>query len=213
MRWRFPPLWYCCLRRRRGHAPAMRRYRLPGRTQKVGKGEHEVHLYEDLLDQYQHRLEDIDECVPDGNNPENLPRPDDESSAAGDDQKTTRGTQPPAVKWKNRRQCTPQSRARARFKGKPAGIVITCVGTNRQRIRRMPDRRLSSVLGSVQLREKRETHLGVASEFSTLTAGRRSGAKSLLVLYRWGLGSLMVKISVGVEVLALFVVRHHRHPA
>jgi|HubBroStandDraft_6_1064221.scaffolds.fasta_scaffold473095_1 hypothetical protein len=95
----------------------LRRYRLPGRTQKVGKGEQEVHLYEDLLDQYQHRLEDIDECVPDGNNPENLPRPDDESSAAGDDQEATRGTQPPAVKWKNRRQCTPQSRARARFKG------------------------------------------------------------------------------------------------
>jgi hypothetical protein len=37
---------------------------------KSAKGEHEVHLYEDLLHQYQHRLEDIDECGPDGSNPE-----------------------------------------------------------------------------------------------------------------------------------------------
>jgi|HubBroStandDraft_5_1064220.scaffolds.fasta_scaffold43750_1 Na+/H+ antiporter len=33
---------------------------------KSAKGENEVHLYEDLLHQYQHRLEDIEECGPDG---------------------------------------------------------------------------------------------------------------------------------------------------
>jgi monovalent cation/hydrogen antiporter len=37
---------------------------------KSAKGEHEVHLYDDLLHQYQHRLEDINECAPDGSNPE-----------------------------------------------------------------------------------------------------------------------------------------------
>jgi monovalent cation/hydrogen antiporter len=40
-----------------------------GERRKSAKGEHEVHLYEDLLHQYQHRLEDIDECGPDGTNP------------------------------------------------------------------------------------------------------------------------------------------------
>ena len=29
-----------------------------------------MHLYEDLLHQYQHRIEDIDECRPGGSNPE-----------------------------------------------------------------------------------------------------------------------------------------------
>jgi CPA1 family monovalent cation:H+ antiporter len=29
-----------------------------------------VHVYEDLLHQYQHRLEDIEECGPDGSDPE-----------------------------------------------------------------------------------------------------------------------------------------------
>ena len=41
-----------------------------GERRKSAKGEHEVHLYEDVLHQYQHRLEDIDECGPDGTNPE-----------------------------------------------------------------------------------------------------------------------------------------------
>ena len=41
-----------------------------GERRKSAKGEHEVHLYEDLLHQYQHRLEDIDECGPDGSNRE-----------------------------------------------------------------------------------------------------------------------------------------------
>jgi Na+/H+ antiporter len=33
---------------------------------KSAKGEHEVHLYDDLLHQYQHRLEDIEDCGPGG---------------------------------------------------------------------------------------------------------------------------------------------------
>jgi len=37
-----------------------------GERKKSAKGEHEVHLYEDLLHQYQHRLEDIEECGPGG---------------------------------------------------------------------------------------------------------------------------------------------------
>jgi hypothetical protein len=41
-----------------------------GERRKSAKGEHEVHLYEDLLHQYQHRIDDIDECGPDGSNPE-----------------------------------------------------------------------------------------------------------------------------------------------
>jgi Na+/H+ antiporter len=41
-----------------------------GERGKSAKGEHEAHIYEDLLHQYQHRLEDIDECGPDGRNPE-----------------------------------------------------------------------------------------------------------------------------------------------
>jgi monovalent cation/hydrogen antiporter len=41
-----------------------------GERGKSAKGEHEVHIYEDLLHQYQHRLEDIDQCGPDGSNPE-----------------------------------------------------------------------------------------------------------------------------------------------
>jgi monovalent cation/hydrogen antiporter len=34
---------------------------------KSANGEHEVHLYDDLLHQYKHKLEEIDECGPDGN--------------------------------------------------------------------------------------------------------------------------------------------------
>ena len=41
-----------------------------GERSKSATGEHEVHIYEDLLHQYQHRLEDIDECGPGGSNPE-----------------------------------------------------------------------------------------------------------------------------------------------
>jgi hypothetical protein len=41
-----------------------------GERRKSAKGGHEVHLYEDLLHRYQHRLEDIDECGTDGSNPE-----------------------------------------------------------------------------------------------------------------------------------------------
>jgi CPA1 family monovalent cation:H+ antiporter len=41
-----------------------------GERRKLAKGEHEVHVYEDLLHQYQHRLEDIEECGPDGSDPE-----------------------------------------------------------------------------------------------------------------------------------------------
>jgi hypothetical protein len=41
-----------------------------GERSKSAKGEHEVHFYEDLLHQYQHRLENIDECGPDGTNPD-----------------------------------------------------------------------------------------------------------------------------------------------
>jgi hypothetical protein len=41
-----------------------------GERRKSAKGEHEVHVYEDLLHQYQHRLEDIDGCGPDGSSPE-----------------------------------------------------------------------------------------------------------------------------------------------
>ena len=37
---------------------------------KSAKGEHEMHLYEDLLHQYQHRLENVDQCGPDGSDPE-----------------------------------------------------------------------------------------------------------------------------------------------
>ena len=43
-----------------------------GERRKSAKGEHEVHLYEDLLHQYQHRLEDIDECGPDGSSQEEI---------------------------------------------------------------------------------------------------------------------------------------------
>jgi monovalent cation/hydrogen antiporter len=37
-----------------------------GERKKSAKGEHEVHLYDDLLHQYQHRLEDTEECGPGG---------------------------------------------------------------------------------------------------------------------------------------------------
>jgi monovalent cation/hydrogen antiporter len=37
-----------------------------GERRKSAKGEHELHFYEDLLHQYQHRLEGIAECGPDG---------------------------------------------------------------------------------------------------------------------------------------------------
>ncbi len=41
-----------------------------GERRRSAEGEHEVHLYEDLLHDYQHKLEEIDECGPDGSNPE-----------------------------------------------------------------------------------------------------------------------------------------------
>jgi monovalent cation/hydrogen antiporter len=41
-----------------------------GERSKSATGEHEVHFYEGLLHQYQHRLENIDECGPDGTNPD-----------------------------------------------------------------------------------------------------------------------------------------------
>jgi len=37
-----------------------------GERRKSAKAEHEVHLYDDLLHQYRHRLEDIEECGPGG---------------------------------------------------------------------------------------------------------------------------------------------------
>jgi CPA1 family monovalent cation:H+ antiporter len=36
---------------------------------KSAEGEHEVHLYEDLLHDFQHKLEEIDGCGPDGREP------------------------------------------------------------------------------------------------------------------------------------------------
>jgi CPA1 family monovalent cation:H+ antiporter len=41
-----------------------------GERRKSAEGEHEVHLYEDLLHDYQHKLGDIDQCGPDGSDPE-----------------------------------------------------------------------------------------------------------------------------------------------
>jgi Na+/H+ antiporter len=41
-----------------------------GERRKSAEGEHEVHLYEDLLHDYQHKLQDIDQCGPDGSDPE-----------------------------------------------------------------------------------------------------------------------------------------------
>jgi monovalent cation/hydrogen antiporter len=41
-----------------------------GERRKSAKGENEAHVFEDLLHQYQHRLEDIDECGPDGSHPQ-----------------------------------------------------------------------------------------------------------------------------------------------
>jgi CPA1 family monovalent cation:H+ antiporter len=41
-----------------------------GERRKSAKGEHEVHLYEDLLHDYQHKLQEIDQCGPDGSDPE-----------------------------------------------------------------------------------------------------------------------------------------------
>ena len=40
-----------------------------GERRKSAQGEHEVHLYEDLLHQHQHKLEEIDGCGPDGSDP------------------------------------------------------------------------------------------------------------------------------------------------
>lgn len=41
-----------------------------GERRKSAEGEHEMHLYEDLLHEYQHKLEEIDACGPDGSNSE-----------------------------------------------------------------------------------------------------------------------------------------------
>jgi monovalent cation/hydrogen antiporter len=41
-----------------------------GERSKSAEGEHEVHLYEDLLHDFQHKLEEIDACGPDGSEPE-----------------------------------------------------------------------------------------------------------------------------------------------
>jgi Na+/H+ antiporter len=41
-----------------------------GERRRSAEGEHEVHLYDDLLHDYQHQMEEIDECGPDGSNPE-----------------------------------------------------------------------------------------------------------------------------------------------
>ena len=40
-----------------------------GERRKSATGEHEVHLYEDLIHQYQHKIDDIDQCGPDGSVP------------------------------------------------------------------------------------------------------------------------------------------------
>ncbi|WP_243648274.1 Na+/H+ antiporter [Acidipila rosea] len=40
-----------------------------GERRRSAEGEHEVHLYEDLLHEYQHKLEEIDGCAPDGSDP------------------------------------------------------------------------------------------------------------------------------------------------
>jgi hypothetical protein len=37
---------------------------------KLVEAEHEMHLYDDLLDQYEHKLEEIDACGPDGTDAE-----------------------------------------------------------------------------------------------------------------------------------------------
>jgi Na+/H+ antiporter len=41
-----------------------------GERRRSAEGEHDVHLYDDLLHDYQHKMEEIDECGPDGSNPE-----------------------------------------------------------------------------------------------------------------------------------------------
>ena len=41
-----------------------------GERRRSAEGEHEVHLYDDLLHEYHHQLEEIDECGPDGSDPE-----------------------------------------------------------------------------------------------------------------------------------------------
>jgi monovalent cation/hydrogen antiporter len=41
-----------------------------GERRKSAEGEREVHLYEDLLHDYQHKLQEIDQCGPDGSDPE-----------------------------------------------------------------------------------------------------------------------------------------------
>jgi CPA1 family monovalent cation:H+ antiporter len=41
-----------------------------GERRKSAEGEHQVHLYEDLLHEYQHKLEEIDECGLDGSSSE-----------------------------------------------------------------------------------------------------------------------------------------------
>jgi CPA1 family monovalent cation:H+ antiporter len=45
-----------------------------GERSKSAKGEHEVHIYEDLLHDYQHKLQEIDQCGPDGSDPEKASR-------------------------------------------------------------------------------------------------------------------------------------------
>jgi monovalent cation/hydrogen antiporter len=45
-----------------------------GERRKSAEGEQEVHLYQDLLHDYQHKLQDIDECGPDGSDPEKAPQ-------------------------------------------------------------------------------------------------------------------------------------------
>jgi len=41
-----------------------------GERRRSAEGEHEVHLYDDLLHDCQHKMEEIDECGPGGSNPE-----------------------------------------------------------------------------------------------------------------------------------------------
>jgi CPA1 family monovalent cation:H+ antiporter len=41
-----------------------------GERRKSAQGEHEVHLYDDLLHQHQHKLEEIDGCGPDSTDPQ-----------------------------------------------------------------------------------------------------------------------------------------------
>jgi CPA1 family monovalent cation:H+ antiporter len=45
-----------------------------GERSKSAEGETEVHLYEDLLHDYQHKLLDINECGPDGNDGQKAPQ-------------------------------------------------------------------------------------------------------------------------------------------